>query len=104
MDEMIHLYAAVWCSDTMGTFSTLEKAKAAVEAKILNDVRRGYYELHGQDRAQLPELTWQFQEEGGVHKCGFVRLAYGQRYPDPVPAWHYCDPIIYTIELDPKEL
>jgi hypothetical protein len=104
MDEMIHLYAAVDCSDTVGTFSTLEKAKAAVEAKIIADMRKGIYGKRYMPQDSMPELTWQFQEEGGVHKCGFVRPTFGRRYPDHVLAWSYCDPIIYTIELDPKEL
>lgn len=104
MDEMIHLYAAVDCSQTVGTFSTLPKAMAAVEARIVAELRAGHYGKLYMEQDSMPELTWQFQEEGGVYKCGFFRLISGQRYPDPVPTWRYCDPIIYTIELDPKEL
>ena len=96
---MVDLYAAVESGgETVGVFSTLDKAKASVEAKIADDIRGGYYGFHNDD--PLPELTWQTQE-GHDRACGFVR---GGGYFNKLARWRRCDPVVYGIVLDPMAL
>jgi len=79
MDEMTHLYAVVEDGgETEGVFSTLDKAKAAVEANI-----RSYESASGRPE---PELTWSAGHRDGVYVCDPGNMN------------------IYVIELDPKEL
>jgi hypothetical protein len=99
---MTELYEAVSCNETVGVFSTLDKAKAAVEAKIRQEITTGIYGIQYARQNPLPALTWQDQGNG-VHVCGFVRMPTG-RVPGAVPLWRGCDPAVYTIELDPAEL
>lgn len=97
---MTELYEVVDCRETVGIFSTLDKAKAAVEAKILADLREGHYGHHKDD--QLPELTWHDQDGTGW-QCGFVRMPTGRRL-HPSPQWRGCEPTISRITLDPERL
>lgn len=83
----------------VGVFSTLDKAVAVVEERIVKDIRSGLYGCQFM-KGPLPELTWQPGFDG-MYECGFK----GKRTADGVYVhWSSCDPVIWTIELDPAEL
>lgn len=79
--------------ETIGTFSSLDKAKAAVEARVIRRLRAGDY---GREFTQSPVLESAWEDQGdGTHTYQF---SIG------TSRWYSAGRDIYTIELDPAEL
>lgn len=95
---MTELYATRQDGETIGVFSTLDKAKRSVEREILTNAARGYYGI--QFMSEVPELTWR-KSRYDYEACGFVRP--GIHDDDPVE-WRECGPVAFPIQLDPEDV
>lgn len=100
---MSTIFLATDYEDTVGVYSTLDLAKAAVEEAIRADILHNHY---GPEVAagRVPTITWRTvwpygegDPRGMNHEPGFERT--GPLHGSPVE-WLPCQPAIYPMELD----